>query len=415
MTAYVHYKIDEGSGTTVKAYDRDGNEIPASNGTITPDAAWTQQPEYSNNGEWTPDTDWQYIATKDPSLYAAPELENSIPQSWDLTDAAWTETGTSVAALDAVGMSGAPNTACTLTDDDGAAYEYVAETITVPNDSSSNTVRIFIKKDADETRHPSVFVQLTGGTSVSQMPIFSTKTGAVGGRVFNEGSDEFNLRGEYWEGLLQVDNNSSGNTSLTVTIYAARSSNGTSSATTATGSIIVGNVELHEGKTIAEVRGSAPIFTSGSAATTDAVQIAYDIANHSDEQGLYAAEWMPFISKTEHDAEGFSNNHILGSANSIAYVHAASTISSYDGATAIHQGGEWGAEYHSLSVAYGDAQREARLNGTAVEGAYDGAWVMGASLPVLSGNQFPALIRNVRRYNLPYEAAKAKAEELTSD
>ena len=66
-------------------------------------------------------------------------------------------------------------------------------------------------------------------------------------------------------------------------------------------------------------------------------------------------------------------------------------------------------------MAYGDAQREARLNGTAVEGAYDGAWVMGASLPVLSGNQFPALIRNVRRYNLPYEAAKAKAEEITSD
>jgi hypothetical protein len=39
---YVQYKINEGAGTTVVAYDRNGNQIPGEDGTITPDANWDQ-------------------------------------------------------------------------------------------------------------------------------------------------------------------------------------------------------------------------------------------------------------------------------------------------------------------------------------------------------------------------------------
>lgn len=35
--------------------------VEVQHGIITPDADWTLQPEYSNDGEWTPDTDWQFI------------------------------------------------------------------------------------------------------------------------------------------------------------------------------------------------------------------------------------------------------------------------------------------------------------------------------------------------------------------
>lgn len=41
------------------------NEVP--HGTITPDASWTMQPEYSNDGAWTPDADWQFF--EDNSRY----------------------------------------------------------------------------------------------------------------------------------------------------------------------------------------------------------------------------------------------------------------------------------------------------------------------------------------------------------
>ena len=62
---YVEYRIDEGSGTVVKAYSKGGAELSALNGTVTPDAAWTLQPEYSNDGQWTPDVDWQFIPRND--------------------------------------------------------------------------------------------------------------------------------------------------------------------------------------------------------------------------------------------------------------------------------------------------------------------------------------------------------------
>ncbi|MCA9326872.1 hypothetical protein KC976_04715, partial [Candidatus Saccharibacteria bacterium] len=53
-----------------------------------------------------------------PSLYGAPAYTNSLTYSNDLTG--WSQVGTSVSALDAVGLTGAPNTATTLTDDNGA-------------------------------------------------------------------------------------------------------------------------------------------------------------------------------------------------------------------------------------------------------------------------------------------------------
>lgn len=53
---YVEYRIDEGSGTEVKAYDQAGNVIGLNAGIINPDAAWTDQPDNSrfypmNEGE----------------------------------------------------------------------------------------------------------------------------------------------------------------------------------------------------------------------------------------------------------------------------------------------------------------------------------------------------------------------------
>jgi len=57
--------------------------------------------------------------------------------------------------------------------------------------------------------------------------------------------------------------------------------------------IKVGNVELHQGKTIAEVRGLGPIFTTTAAVSTDKVISVFDSANSTAN-----AAWV-FKAKTD--------------------------------------------------------------------------------------------------------------------
>jgi hypothetical protein len=176
-------------------------------------------------------------------LLAQPALTNSLTYSRDLTNAAWAETGTSVAAYDAVGMDGVANSASTLTDDDGAAYEYVSETITVPDDSNTHVARLFIKKDSDETRFPAFSMWLANGTLQDVWRHINTKTGALTDISLDTGTTDADVRdaGDWWEVLLSVTNNTSGNTAATVYVHPADATVAGTRSTAATGSCVVGS------------------------------------------------------------------------------------------------------------------------------------------------------------------------------
>ena len=205
-----------------------------------------------------------------PQVLMQPNRTNAITYSKDLTNAAWTETGTSVAALDETGMDGVANSGCTLTDDNGAGYEFVYRTPTVANDSNTHTVRAFISNDSDVSRFVAVHVQVTGGTAQSGYGWLNTSTGAVTtSGVVGTFTVEANSVGDRWELILSLANNSTGNTALRIQLIPAAGTVIGTLSTAATGSIIVGNVEFHENKTIDEIRGTSPIFTSGSAVAID--------------------------------------------------------------------------------------------------------------------------------------------------
>ncbi|MCA9326770.1 hypothetical protein KC976_04205, partial [Candidatus Saccharibacteria bacterium] len=243
-------------------------------------ARWVGGVPYATDEMGAPLTDWWF--------QCQPAYTNSMTYSNDLTSATggWIETGASVAALDAVGLTGAPNTATTVTDDDGAAYETTRKNgAAISADTAIHTVRSFVKKDSDVSRFPLVVFELTGGTAQSVSIWLNTSTGATNttgsvGTVAAEANDA----GSWWEVIGSVQNNST-NTGTRITVYPAAGSTLGAASNAATGSCIVGNAELHLNKTIAAVRGTPAIVTAASTVTITEATGDFDTGNMVDTCG----------------------------------------------------------------------------------------------------------------------------------
>ena len=328
-----------------------------------------------------------------PSLYGAPAYTNSLTYSNDLTQ--WSQVGTSVSALDAVGLTGAPNTATTVTDDNGAGYEYIQKNIAVSNNSDTHAIRVFILKDSDETRYPEIQVVLAGGTGQQVRVQINTKTGAVVERG-SIGTTAIEARdtGVFWELLASVANNSTGNTTASVYVWPAITTAFGSAEVAATGSCVIGNVELHLNKTIAAVRGSAPIVTAASTVTTTAITDVYNSANWVDTSGgLYCEVTLQVaqnILSTFLDVSG-STFRLNDGTNTATAAWVTNT--------AYQLGIAWDASAGTMAI---------NVDGTWSSNAtYDGTLLAGA-LDIFRSPAGVGLIRNIKRYKASNLAA-AKA------
>ncbi len=346
-----------------------------------------------------------------PWLYGGPAGTNEITQSFDLADAAWTKINGVINSFDQVGLTGVANTATYLEDDDGSTHEFVREDIIIANDTNTHTIRCFILKDADETRFPMVGLELASGNAFYHI---NTKTGATGidSDTATNAAVEVNDVGLWWEVLVSAQN--SGVTSGTYVIPARATVLGTANVA-ATGSIIVGNVELHLNKTIAQVRGSTPIFTSGSTVTVDATDLSFDDANHDDLEGAYFCEFKN-VGVTSETAALVS----LSSNRSPMFAQASNGIDSFDGS--VQASGPVitlaadDTEY-KIGTAYGSSLHRTNTDGSfGAEVAYDGSFNK-TFFEVLSNSGGGALVtvmllRNLRRYDLPYDAAQDAIDDM---
>ncbi|MCA9328030.1 hypothetical protein KDA14_05865, partial [Candidatus Saccharibacteria bacterium] len=226
-----------------------------------------------------------------PSLYGAPSYTNSLTYSSDLTNAAWVKSGTGTAALDAAGLTGAPNTATTITDSDsGGETKFQNSLSPITANTNTHTVRFFLLKDSNTTRFPELGIYIN--TACRAFIHFNTQTGAiteVASRCAGTFSYEANvLHGAFggaggWEVLIQITN--ANYTSFVPSIEPAGGSVAGTISSTVTGSCVVGNVEAHFNKTIAQVRGSSPILTAASTVTTTAITDVHDSGNWVDTSG----------------------------------------------------------------------------------------------------------------------------------
>ena len=341
-----------------------------------------------------------------PALYSAPALTNLLPHSNDLTDAAWNVTG-SAATFDQVGLTGEPNTASLFTSTGNNAQKIYP--ITLPTTltdytlvlrakATPNTVNMALQSNGFDTGTATYRIQ-PDGTVVSNIA-----TEAVA----------HDIDGDYVTLYMQITAGStlSGNAIVKFEV-----------GNTSGQDFIVLNVELYEG-TISEVRGCAPIITSGttvSVAATNSIQ--FDPANHDDYTlGIWYVEagyLNNFIKVGSNRKVGLIGNNVGG----MLYVRevpvgAGITLRSYDGSTDLVAGvatpttpGEW----KKCGVVYSaaEAARYLSYSGATAEGAYDGTADNTSTLQAILYTECPILIRNIRRYEIAdYQEGKDTIDGL---
>lgn len=347
-----------------------------------------------------------------PSLYAAPAATNALTNSRDIST--WFKSN-ATATFDQAGLDGKPNTAALVTDASGTVLGYVNPVSPVLIDAGPYgqiTARVFVKK-VISTGYSNFYLRLSDGPAPADDNSDITINPETGDWVGSAGV-EVNDVGSFWELLLTTEQTNPRN--IDVRVHPAWGSDGLADPSL-TGTCVVGNVELHVGKTIAEVRGSSPIITAGATVTTPIVQIEYDIENHDDEQGAYYLEWTPSYASSDTPARQSLMAIAVTDANLVYNQTDAGVIGTYDNSLGQYADpAVWGAgDTVKIGLSYSAAESKGSFNidgSVTADHAYDGAY--SASGRFLVGNVITGvhLFRNIRRYNLPYEEAKAKIDEL---
>jgi hypothetical protein len=262
-----------GSGTTaVKVFaNENGNTVDGSN--VVTEAVGTPLAEM-------------------PYLQYYPAATNSCLYSRDLTDASWQQN--TYATYDQVGLTGESNTATLADDPESSSILFRKQSgLVISADTATYTEVVYFKKDTDQTRYPAVYLSMGGGSGpVACRGCIDTQTGYswINYNPDASGVIEVIDLGDWWKVLVQLTNNGT-KTDINPGMYPANTAtlDGNEDAT-ATGSVIVGNVEVYLNKTIAEVRGLGPIFTTTAAVSTDAVAYEVDYNNNDAFEAAWYAE-----------------------------------------------------------------------------------------------------------------------------
>lgn len=267
-------------------------------------------------------------------------------------------------------------TADTLEDSSAAAYQGKTQSFTVANDSATYTFCAFVGKTSGGTSATfGINAQLSGGTGVSHTPRWNTDTGAKlsGGTVFTY---EF---ANYWRTCGTITNNSTGNTTLALTIYPATAAHGSATDTaTAVGTA-----------TLWGMGGEAGAFPSSYIPTTTAaVARANDqaVRSYGAEYNLVSGTSVVVGDVSTINASGsqifFDND---GNGRNLYNPGGASSIAIFDGVTAVSTGVITGGIQFKAASSFGNAGMAISFNGGAVAtGAFDGTF--GAGVVIFIGS-----------------------------
>jgi len=253
---------------------------------------------------------------------------NLITQPRDLTNAAWTAIETPSAALDAVGVDGKPNSASTLTDNNGVDFEGVEETVTVTADTNDVLFSVRVKKDTDVSRFVVIRARLlTSGTDTQDYIHLNTSTGAiVEAGATGAGFSAYGVidAGDWW--LIYATITNTNNTNARLYLYPAGSTVIGTLVGTATGSAIFDAASIQENTSYP----TSPILATGAATRPSDTEYTLDVNNWPDATGSLEMDMTPFFS----NALSGSPSLIApngGVASTLYFTTVAKRMSLYDG------------------------------------------------------------------------------------
>jgi len=351
-------------------------------------------------------TDWKAISivASRPTYFAEGAATNLINQPRDLTHADWVETGTSVAALDETGIDGQPNSATTLTDNDGAGFELVAETVVITDDSNPVLFTVFIKKDSDETRFASMATQLTAGTTQTLNIDINTKTGdtaqrttaGAGAQAF---SDPCIDMGDWWLCWAKLTNVGDGNVNATMQLFPAVGTTIGTAAAAATGSAIFDSATIIENQSYP----TTPLLNTGGHARLADVGATLDLANWPDTHGSLEFDFTPEYDIAPSGAWGVISPN---SANTSSHLYNQDTkdLRLNDGITALVHGSAWSVTGQTVHVKTRWNATTSKMN-ISVDGtpstavAFDGSFGAATSIMLLKSFGLGAGIKNLKTYS----------------
>jgi hypothetical protein len=364
-----------------------------------------------------------------PYLQYYPAAQNDHPYSSDMTAAGWLQQTSVITSYDQIGLTGEPNTASLVDDQNAAGTSNIRVTpnITIPAAVQDITLKIWVKKDSDETRFPNFEIQTITGTFFRWAGQINLNTGAVA--LFNDNTPatiESIDAGDWWILMTSAAVDAT-NVDLRTTFSPAFSTTlGGSGQNAATGAITLGNVEVHIGKTIAEVRGLGPIFTTTAAVATDKVICEYDNSNHDTAKGAYYLEYEAQIANSESIGSGQNVLLALNTAiGSLLYTMPTSG-GRIQGA---HNGGNGTsfvasvnsvADKVKLANVYSDVDGKFTINADGAYGTEIVTFVESASnimkAPYDLNTRFPSKIRNLQRHDIAsFQEGKDIIDALMTD
>lgn len=207
---------------------------------------------------------------------ASVQQMNRLTYSRDLTQ--WTLSNVS-ASYNQTGLEGVANTASLVTDNETTNPATATRTITNFVGDTTNTARVFVKKDSDTSRFPKFRLSYTGGTATYLDVWLNTQTGASQGSVSGGGSgsqEVVDWDANWWLVLAQLQDVDS-NTAATLIIFPAGGTTIGVASNSATGSIIVGNAEAYLYASREMVRTMDPVFCDDGVIEAGITKTEFDV------------------------------------------------------------------------------------------------------------------------------------------
>lgn len=195
----------------------------------------------------TPRFDYDPVTLAIKGLLMEEARTNVLLRSAEFDNAAWASQGTPIVTADVEIAPDGSASADRIEDNEAGATSGRRQDVVVANDSVMRVASVFIKKTGAQAHWAAISLLYTGGTQVSTAVPLNTNTGALGATT---GSTTATVQdfGDYWRVTLTATNNSTGNTTLRVTVYPAWNNDGSANnVNAAVGSNIFWGAQIEVG------------------------------------------------------------------------------------------------------------------------------------------------------------------------